>query len=375
MWHAVLGVGFGALLLAIDFPPVSEHAFIPGPDWARLLVLVALGALQLLWDRAPITALLAGLPLLGLDAAMGVSLAALLGFGDLLYLAVLHGSRRGSRAVLAAVWVFGCCVAVVALVVSDTLRDSVLIVLGVCPLPVLPVWWALNVRQQREIAEAERARADQLAQIAELDRAAAVYAERASMARDLHDVIAGHLSAIAIQSEALLTLPDSDPARVRGVLRSVRENSVASLSEMHAMIGLLRSGEGHPDGPLAPARLRELDALVRSARAAGLAVSCTVDGVDDLPAAVDLSAYRIVQEALTNAVKHAPGSQVSVCVRRERGMLEIEVRSDGRPAAHHAGGTGLISMAERADAVGGVLKAGPCAEGWRVRTSLPLERR
>ncbi|WP_139190547.1 sensor histidine kinase [Actinokineospora iranica] len=372
VWHAVLTFGLGCVLFAVDFPLVGHGGLLPGPDWARVLVLGGMSLLQLGRERAAVPALVAALPLWAVDAAMGVSLPVLLVAGDQLYAAVLNGSRRSSQVlvVLAGVFMVGTLVA--ALVLADDLRTSLLIFLGVCPLPLVPVWWALNVRQQREIAEAERARADQLARIAELDREAAVNAERASMARDLHDVIAGHLSAIAIQSEALLSLQDGDPETVRTVLRSVRENSVASLTEMRAMIGLLRAQDGH-DELTSPARLRELDRLLRSARASGLRVRADTDVPADLPAAVDLSAYRILQEALTNAAKHAPGAAADVSVRQADRTLVVQVVNDGAGGALNASGTGLITMTERAQAVGGVLLAGPCERGWRVRAELPVE--
>ncbi|PPK64243.1 histidine kinase [Actinokineospora auranticolor] len=375
-WQIVLAFGLGVVLYFIDFPRLVHVDLLPGPMWARLLILTALSALQLLRHRAPVRAFLIGLVLLNLNLAMGLDLAVLLAFGDLLYAAVLYGSRRASRALIALVWVYLAAVVVIAVIIAPDVRTALLIMLSTCPLPALPAWWALNVRQQREIAIAERARADGLARIAELDRSAAVTAERAAMARDLHDVVAGHISAIAIQTEALLTMaPGADPERARTVLRSVRENSLASLHEMRAMIGVLRSPDGTQDGLTAPARLRQLDQLVRSARAAGLEVDVAVSGVDDLPAAVDLSAYRITQEALTNALKHAPGAKVRVDVRRERAAVVVEVDSDGRAALPNPVGAGLITMTERAESVGGTLVAGPRPTGWRVRAELPLEER
>ncbi len=372
MWHTGLSVVLGTILILTDFPLVTRDAVLPGPVWARLPVIYALAALQLLRDRRPVLALVLGLPLGGLDLAMGLSLPGALLLGDLVYSSVLHGSRRASRVILGVALGFMAVMALVSVVEGDTLRESLLIVLGLVPLPVIPVWWALNVRQQREVAEAERARADQLAHIAELDRVAAVHAERSSMARDLHDVIAGHVSAIAIQTEALLTMhPDADPERTRLVLRSVRDNSLASLHEMRAMIGLLRSDR--PDGMMAPAGLRDLDRLVDSARAAGVHVEVNAVDVAELPAAVDLSAYRIVQEALTNALKHAPGAHVGVELRRSGEVLLIEVISDAPAGPPNPAGIGLIGMVERAEAIDGKLSAGPCPRGWCVRAELPLE--
>jgi signal transduction histidine kinase len=246
-------------------------------------------------------------------------------------------------------------------------------VVQVCSIPLIPVWWAVNVRQHREATAAERARADQVERIAELDRNAAVREERARMARDLHDVIAGHLSAIAIQSEAVLSMVDGDPAAMRTVLKSVRENSVQSLTEMRAMIHLLGS-EGSAAAHTAPARLRDIAQLLESARAAGLSVSASADLDAELPVAVDLSAYRIVQEALTNVVKHAPGASASVTVGRRDSVLVVEVVNDRIESTVDDGaGRGLLNMRERAQAVGGVLEAGPHERQWRVRAELPAE--
>ncbi|MDQ3405835.1 MAG: histidine kinase [Actinomycetota bacterium] len=372
IWHAVMAFGFGSVLLAADFPLVGHSALIPHPDWLRLLVLACLCALQLGRERAAVPMFLFGLPLVAVDAAMGLSLPAMIVAGDQLFTAILHGSRRASRSLVWTVFALMIAMAVAFLFIAADPRSWLLLVLQLGSLPLIPVWWAINMRQQRALTDAERERADSLAHIAVLDREAAVHAERASMARDLHDVIAGNMSAIAIQSEALLSMREGDPDTVRAVLRSVRENAVESLTEMRAMIGLLRS-ENVSDGFAAPARLRELERLVRSARAAGLDVHATSEPTDDLPAAVDLSAFRIVQEALTNAVKHAPGSRAEVVVRVRDGTLVVEVTNNKAGARVNPAGTGLLSMTERARGVGGRLVAGPHGPGWRVRAELPVE--
>lgn len=159
---------------------------------------------------------------------------------------------------------------------------------------------------------------------------------------------------------------------MRRVLRSVRENSVQSLTEMRAMIHLLHSDESEVERT-APARLRDIAQLLESARAAGLHVEADADVEADLPVAVDLSAYRIVQEALTNAVKHAPGARASVTVGRRDGTLVVEVTNERTRSTVDGEGRGLLNMRERAQAVGGVLLAGPHERRWRVRAELPAE--
>lgn len=358
----VYTAGIHRLLTAYDHAPL----------WVRLLELTALCGLELLRRRVP-WALLLATAVLAVDIWISPSLPVVVIFTDFLYAATLYGSRRMSRVMIgvAAFSVVGVLSAV--LLLGQEWRTAVLAAVSVLPFVLTPVWWAANVRQQRDIAETERANAGQLAKIAELDRKAAVAAERGRMARDLHDVIAGHLSAIAIQSEAALSMPDAKVARA--VLESVRENSVSALEEMRAMIGLLKA-EGEAE-TTAPARLAELSKLVESARASGLEVrvESTVEG-QPLPAAVDLTAYRITQEALTNAVKHAPGGRVAVDIRVREGVLAVEVRNDvRRPHRADGAGTGLLNMRERAAAVGGELTAGPAGEGWLVRAELPVSPR
>ena len=373
--QAILLFGIGTVVLAAGLPTlaaVGSHE-LPPSDPVRLLTLAVLCGAELLRQRAPGVALSVALVIAGVELNYGVSLATVIVFTDLLFAATVFGSRRTNQVV---VWASGAVVlvlVVVSIMSAHGLRDVVVMLLQVCGLPLIPVWWGMNVRHHREAAAGERARADQLARIAELDRNAAVQAERSRMARDLHDVIAGHLSAIAIQSEAVLSMVDGDPAATRRVLESVRENSVQSLTEMRAMIHLLHSDESTVERT-APARLRDIAQLLESARAAGLALDACMDVEGELPVAVDLSAYRIVQEALTNVVKHAPGARASVLVGRAESTLVVEVRNErtGSPVA--GSGRGLLNMRERAQAVGGVLVAGPCVDGWRVRAELPAEQ-
>ncbi|WP_423202235.1 sensor histidine kinase [Herbihabitans rhizosphaerae] len=371
---AVVCFGVGSILysgLPVSLPAVP---FLPVAGFPSLVLLAVMCVGQVFRTTYPVPGLLVGLVAAVIDVALGLSLPVLLVLTDLLYCATLYGSRRTSRVIMVLTGTLVLTTAVVSMSFADDWRRGVLTILQVCPIPLIPVWWAVNVRTQREIAESERARADDVARIAELDRQAAVGAERSRMARDLHDVIAGQLSAIAIQTEALLSTVDDMPERARTVLKSVRHNSVASLTEMRAMIGLLRSDDTESMERTAPARLRDLDPLIDSARAAGLRVrvESTVDG--ELPAAVDLSAYRIVQEALTNAVKHAPGAAASVSVRGCEGTLVLEVVNElTGSSSGTGGGTGLATMAERAQAVGGTLvSAGRHDDRWLVRAELPV---
>jgi signal transduction histidine kinase len=240
----------------------------------------------------------------------------------------------------------------------------------------------------RDRAEAERLRAEQTALLAELDRRAAVVAERARMARELHDVVANHLSAIAIHATGAQSLarrqqrPDEDP--LVAVLTVIRENSVQGLAEMRRMIGLLRAGDQEPENYQAP-RLDALDSLLAQARAAGrdagLAFEAEQHGErGELPAPVELAAYRIVQESLTNALKHAGRGTVRLRLRLCPERVEIAVDSPYRPADDRSpigslpgARAGLVGMGERAGLLGGSFEAGPSGALWQVRAVLPVE--
>lgn len=362
----------GTLLYLLDL-----SALVGGRDdvglWPRLLVLAAICAAILLRRSHPLLGLILGTIPLAVDAALGPSVSAWLAYGDLLYAAVLGGTplvrrvlERGGVAVVAAV-------ALWAAIDLGDLAVGVLVA-GVGTLLVLtPVWWAGSLRTQRDAADAERAKFDALARVAELDRAAAVGAERQRLARDLHDVIAGHLSAIAIQSEAALRLGDKDPARATAVLASVRANSVEALGEMQTMIGLLRS---EPDAAATAGRLGDLGKLVDSARASGCEVTVLGEPPADLDTDTDLTGYRIVQEILTNATRHAPGQNVELRFAAADGELRIcsSNRVVGQKEPRHpesGAGRGLRNIRERAQAVGGRASWGRVDGRWAVEAALP----
>ncbi|QFZ24679.1 two-component sensor histidine kinase [Saccharothrix syringae] len=332
------------------------------PLGVRLAVLGVACAGQAFRHSAPAAALLVVTGAAVVDARLGLSMPVLMVLVDVLFAAALRGSRRLHQGLVGVVAVLTVGGAAVVAVIGDW-RMSFYAGLQAFSLFVVPVWWATNVRQHREGAE-------QMARIVELDRRAAVAAERTRMARDLHDVVAGHLSAIAIQSEAVLSLRDGDPETSRTVLKAVRENSVRALAEMRMMIDVLRADD--PVDEPATVRLADVGLLVDSARAGGLDVGFRGADVADLPVAVDVAAYRIVQEALTNAVKHAPGARASVALERQVRRLVVVVRNELRGTGGDGSGTGLVSMAERAHAVGGRCAAGADGPEWVVRAELPL---
>ena len=191
--------------------------------------------------------------------------------------------------------------------------------------------------------------------------------EQARMARELHDIIGHSVSVMTIQAAAAGDAFDSRPAQVREALQAIESTGRETLAELRRLL----AGD---NGSFAPAPgLAGLDALAERVRSAGLAVELSAEPLA-LPSSVDLTAYRIVQEALTNTLKHAQATTARVEVRQTGRTLEIDVVDDGRGAATVTPGHGIIGMRERAGAFGGDLTAGPTpGGGFAVRARIPLE--
>ncbi|MFF5717643.1 sensor histidine kinase [Streptomyces buecherae] len=440
----------GLLLYALDLHNSPAAFGLPG--WLSLVALCVMCGAELLRRTAPQTGLTIATCALVLDILSGTLVTTVLMFSDLVYAAVLYGSPQAARRIPRD------CYLITALITVGTLvgfRDPAALLLGFATamITIVPAWTGAIIRTHREAAQAARLEAERTALLAELDRREAVAAERARMARELHDMVAGHLSAIAIHSTAALSL--GDPKATHEALGVIRENSVQGLAEMRRLIGLLRdaSGDAEPtavptlDGlsallaraerigadnglsfalsdergtdPAPPdraARATDVDAArpatadphqaptertgsspapnagssagagtgAEAAPAAGAAdARPAAPGADAhaLPAPVELAAYRIVQEALTNALKHAGPGQVRVRLGRAAGgALRVEVVSplgdrDGPRAP--GSGAGLVGMRERATLLGGEFEAGPEPAGrdriWRVRAVLPVD--
>jgi DNA-binding NarL/FixJ family response regulator/signal transduction histidine kinase len=331
-------VGVSSLLLGLlyftDFHAVVTD-WPQSPMWQHWVLLFGMCVAQTFRKRAPLRALGAGVAVFAADIVAGLSVPVLIVLIDLLFCATLYSSRRAVRWIARVVIGFVVLLGVLAAVSLHDWRATVFAMLNAFSVLVVPIWWASNVRQHKDIAEAEREKSRQLQRINELDRQAAVAAERGRMARDLHDVVAGHLSAIAIQSEALLSIVDSkvdsNPALVRTVLKSVRENSIQSLTEMRAMIEVLRDQQEDPR--TAPARLTELDLLVSSARAGGLAVDVRrsdVDGVPDRAGSAD-------ERAQTRSRRVRPGHAGRVGRTAGRGGDQLVDRIVDWRHRHRAG--------------------------------------
>jgi signal transduction histidine kinase len=228
-----------------------------------------------------------------------------------------------------------------------------------------------QTRELRErVATAERER------MLAVERAAAE--ERARIARELHDVVAHSVSVMVVQASGVRRLLNDDQQREREALLSVEHIGREALTEMRRMLGVMRTGEERPADLAPQPGLKGIDRLIAQVEEAGLPVTLHVEGErPELPVGIDLAAYRIVQEGLTNALKHAKGARADVLIRYGDGGVEVEISDDG-PGVNGSGprsdGHGLVGMRERVALYGGTLDAGPRdGGGFVLRAQLPVE--
>ncbi|MFK4729109.1 histidine kinase [Agromyces mediolanus] len=300
-------------------------------------------------------------------------LGAFLALLDLLWIVTLTASPVARRRIL-----LGCAAATAALTaltlaVTADLRIAVLVGLQLGALLGTDYWWATAVAQANELAELHRREAAEVVADAERQRDTALQHERDAMARELHDLVAGHVSAMAIRAEAALSSPP-DAGGDRAALRAVRDSSLEAHEALRSMIAVLRAGGGEL---AVPPRLDRVPDFVAAARRAGLEVHFDAVATDGLSAPVEHLAARVVQEGLANCVRHAAGGRVAVSIESDEGGLLVRVDSrDGRPLERPSlpgNGTGLATLAERVRALGGRFDAGPVGAGWSVRAALPAE--
>jgi signal transduction histidine kinase len=241
---------------------------------------------------------------------------------------------------------------------------------------IFTVVWVVGFTLGRKFAEADEAkeRATRAEREREARARAAVADERARIARELHDVVGHSVSVMTVQASGVRRLLRPEQEREREALLIVERTGREALAEMRRMVGVLRRPEEAP--ALAPQpSLEHVDRLVEQTREAGLPVELRVEGeATELPAGVDLTAYRLVQEGLTNALKHARATRAEVVVNYGDSQIEVMVLDDGSGVGNgDGGGHGLVGMRERVSVYGGELDAGPRpGGGFRLRARLPL---
>ena len=232
------------------------------------------------------------------------------------------------------------------------------------------VGWAIGraFSERGRRATAAEERAEQLEQA----HALAAADERARIARELHDIIGHSVSVMTVQAGAARLLLEEDASRAREPLLSVEETGRQALADMRRLLGILRGGDDRAALVPQPG-MNDVSALVDHVRAAGLEIDLTVDGDPvELQPGLDLTAYRTLQEALTNALKHASPPRARVVVRYGRDRLDLEVANDARASDTGSPGLGLSGMRERVTLYGGTLHAGAVDGGFVVRAALPL---
>jgi signal transduction histidine kinase len=264
-----------------------------------------------------------------------------------------------------------------AMVVHDSLDPNVQTLgdrtydLTVCFLAVLLGLVTKRRAHQLFVTELElRHEQERLAQVAE----SAAAAERARIARELHDIISHGLGIVVLQAGAAEQVLDRDPERVRTALGVIRQTGLVAIDEMSRLLGLLRGESGTSRSP--EPSLADLPGLLDRARAAGLEVELdTVGEPRPVPAPIDLSAYRIIQEGLTNALRHARGSRAHLRVEYAEEWLRVILRNSPGQDEGPGGGQGLPGMRERASVFGGSFHAGRTPTGeWELAVELPLAR-
>ncbi len=366
----MVDAAIAAMVLLVSLQPLFRAQACgcePAPSWAYGLVVAQ--CLPLVWRRRQpfAAALVTGL----LTAVYGTSPLPdpALPFAGLVavYSVAAHADRRLARAAGA--------IAALAIAVSLLLDRPAADLEDVAVLYLsFATAWLLGdaIRTRGERAAQLEARAADLERTRAAEAGRAVVEERARIAREMHDVLAHSVSLMVVQAEAGPVVVEHDPARAVAAFDAISATGRQTLAELRRLLGVLREDEA---GPLAPQPgVAQIPDLVDGARRAGLSVELrTSDLPGSLPPGVDLSAYRIVQEALTNVAKHAGPARVTVLVAHRDDALHVEVSDDGLGSTGARPGRGVLGMRERAGSLGGTVDAGPGpAGGWTVRAELPL---
>ena len=371
VFDAVLAVGLTAIGVASQFTAsvTNDEAFRDTDAWAVILGLLT--CVPVFWRRQrPLPALLVSLTAITILAAADYRTNNLpVPVLFLVYGAGAYATRRSAPIGLVAVNV-----ALGIIYLSDppdldgtgTLLNMAVFSGG---------WLAGQVVRARAVAAAARlAEAEERAEVHRQQLGRSVAEERLRLAQELHDVVAHSMSVIAVQAGMGVHVIDRQPDEAKRALEAISDTSRKTLQEMRRMLGVLRGEDGERSHQPAPG-LSELPRLVEDVRSAGVPVELTVEGTSEaVPHGIELSVYRIVQEGLTNVIKHAGKARAEVAIRCRPEEVEVEVLDDGRGAAARSdgGGHGLVGMRERVAIWGGSLSAGPrSGGGYRVVAHLP----
>lgn len=370
---ALLSVAASAFGFAGLWDLFRVTPFALSPWWALAFALPGCVLIALRDRIPPLLALPVAAALFVGDAATVGGLGSLVVLLDVLWHAVHRATARARRGLAVALVIVAGGFLVFALLRTSDARVAMLVTLQIATLLGTDYWWAVAVGRAEEVAALERRRAADAAREAVRD-------ERETMARELHDLVAGHVSAMAIRSEAALSTP-ADETRDRAALRAVRDASLDAHAALRSMITVLRVGG---DAPAPAPRLADIPELARAAERAGLTVRIADERTDDLtaggragalPPLVDQTAARVVREALANGARHAVGAEVRVRLSNRADRMLIRVDSHGGRGtsgpALAGSGTGLAVLAECVRALGGEFSAGPEGDGWSVRAELP----
>jgi len=342
-------------------------------NWFGYLLLVAGPVVLLLRTVYPYAVLLTAVAITVVYTSAGF------GYGSIfvsLIVAFLTAAARGSRWLTYPLPMLGW-VAVVWLVPLIRGEDPppAVVSTGIAAWLLVLLAAAEGIRQRRAVLDARRQRKAAMARESRLEQERQASEARLSIARELHDVLAHSLSMINVQSSVALELLDDQPERAGPALAAIKDASRQAISDVHSLVTALRADAGQPTAPTPG--IADLDALVGTARATGLTVTTAVQGESrPLPTVIDVAAARIVQESLTNVVRHSTARNATVTVSYSAELLTLAVENDGRPlnTGPSSGGSGITGMRERARALGGDLsvRRHP-GGGFGVRATLPIE--
>ena len=362
-----------AIAAAVIVVSVAETLLsnaVTGPRWAGALLAAAMGALVYLRRTHTLAAALALPVLAAVNSAFVIDVDDQVAiFFPLLMLAYAGGAYAEPRAARTTLAVLVGAVALVGVIDSTGIENVFF------PSMVVLLCWLVgrNVRTRTRLAAELHEGAARVAEQRESEARQAVAEERRRIAREMHDVVAHSISIMVIQAAGARQILPLDPGRAEEAATRIGRAGRDALAEMQLLVGTLESMRPGAPSP----SLDALQALVERARHAGLEVDLSIRGVPRaLPQGAELAAYRVVQEALTNAIKHAAGAPTEVSLDWGEQALELRVADRGGDAAHglEGAGHGLVGMAERVRSYGGELHAGPRdGGGFEVRARIPVE--